>query len=100
MWSPAWMLPVRMTRRYAPTRPSSVNRLTTAAPPAAAGTWRRAYAGEVTSTSTSRPIFHRSPITAPVASMPATRRFSPKTPGGMSRCSSSAQKSASAWEYA
>ena len=81
MWSPAWMVPVRITRRYVPTRPASVKRLTHWGSPIRR--WKAAHGtrGEVTSTSTSRPIFQRSPMTAPVVSMPATRRFSPKMPG-------------------
>src|SRR4051812_2514606 len=78
--SPAETVPGATTRRYAPGIAASVNVLTQPVIPIHPRNVAQGARGEVTSKTTSSPIVHRSPINAPLTSMPCIVRFSPKNP--------------------
>ncbi|KAB8160158.1 MFS transporter [Streptomyces sp. 3MP-14] len=93
--SPARIVPGRSTRKYAPGRAASANRLTQRRSPIQSANVAQGMRGEVASSSNSSPTRHRSPTRVSLTSMPSVVRFSPKTPFSRGWPNSAAQWSRS-----
>jgi hypothetical protein len=91
--SPARTTPGETTRRYAPGRFSCANRFTQRGSRILAWKVAQGIRPNVGSSTSSSPIRHCSPITAPLTSTPVVVRLSPNSPPGSSRLSCSCHQS-------
>src|SRR6476619_201278 len=91
MSSPADTDPGATTQRYAPGIEAAVKVLSQPGMPIQPRNVEQGTRGEVTSSTSSSPIVHRSPLSAPLTSIPIVVRFSPNDPDVRVRPSSRSQ---------